>query len=260
MKRIVSISLALALCALIVGSGAVSAWEGAPTIRDETFYVPSSPLTLGPWGTDYYGNPGYVIANPFQLNLEYQPGILDEDIANFNTYLYPANPAFPPGHSDDSWSVNFEDCDEYVLYINPGGGCNVYTYPNIPTYDPTIEWTLTGWGQTILAGNIIDNSDGTITLRVQPRRTYRPFPADPPVNDVENFSGNVECEVRGYRFAGSAFALGEGSELDALLGDAVGWATYPISGVRVLLPWIALGAAIAAGASLLVLRRRRAEG
>jgi parallel beta-helix repeat protein len=38
----------------------------------------------------------------------------------------------------------------------------------------------------------------------------------------------------------------------------VGWETYPISKVRVLLPWIALFAAVMAGASLLVLRRRRA--
>jgi hypothetical protein len=40
---------------------------------------------------------------------------------------------------------------------------------------------------------------------------------------------------------------------------AVGWETYPVSKVRVLLPWIALFAAIAAGVSLLVLRRRRAQ-
>ncbi len=37
----------------------------------------------------------------------------------------------------------------------------------------------------------------------------------------------------------------------------VGWETYPINKVRVLLPWIALLAAIMAGSSLLVLRRRR---
>ena len=37
----------------------------------------------------------------------------------------------------------------------------------------------------------------------------------------------------------------------------VGWETYPINKVRVLLPWIGLVAAIIAGASLLVLRRRR---
>jgi len=40
---------------------------------------------------------------------------------------------------------------------------------------------------------------------------------------------------------------------------SVGWETFPISKVRVLLPWIALLAAIMAGASLLVLRRRRAQ-
>jgi len=42
-------------------------------------------------------------------------------------------------------------------------------------------------------------------------------------------------------------------------GAAVGWETYPVSKVRALLPWIALLAAIVAGASLLVLRRRRVQ-
>jgi hypothetical protein len=37
----------------------------------------------------------------------------------------------------------------------------------------------------------------------------------------------------------------------------VGWETYPVNKVRVLLPWVTLFAAIIAGASLLVLRRRR---
>jgi hypothetical protein len=39
----------------------------------------------------------------------------------------------------------------------------------------------------------------------------------------------------------------------------VGWGTYQVSKARVVLPWIALYAAIAAGASLLVARRRRAQ-
>jgi len=42
-------------------------------------------------------------------------------------------------------------------------------------------------------------------------------------------------------------------------GSPVGWDTYPVSKVRVLLPWIALLAAIIAGASFLVIRRRRAQ-
>jgi len=36
----------------------------------------------------------------------------------------------------------------------------------------------------------------------------------------------------------------------------VGWETYPVDKVRVLLPWIALLGAIIAGAGLLVVRRR----
>jgi hypothetical protein len=42
-------------------------------------------------------------------------------------------------------------------------------------------------------------------------------------------------------------------------GGAVGWETYAVSKARVLLPWIALFAAIMAGASLLVLKRRRTK-
>jgi len=42
-------------------------------------------------------------------------------------------------------------------------------------------------------------------------------------------------------------------------GGAVGWETYPISRARVLLPWIALLAAIMVGAGLLAMRRRRAQ-
>ena len=41
---------------------------------------------------------------------------------------------------------------------------------------------------------------------------------------------------------------------------AVGWETYPISRMRVVLPWVALGVVILASASLLVMRRRRAQG
>jgi hypothetical protein len=42
-------------------------------------------------------------------------------------------------------------------------------------------------------------------------------------------------------------------------GGAVGWETYPVSKARVLLPWIGLFAAIAAGFGFLVLRRRWAQ-
>jgi hypothetical protein len=41
---------------------------------------------------------------------------------------------------------------------------------------------------------------------------------------------------------------------------SVGWETFPTDKARVLLPWVALLAAVVAGASLLVLRRRRVRG
>jgi hypothetical protein len=53
------------------------------------------------------------------------------------------------------------------------------------------------------------------------------------------------------QLAGQPFGLGD--------PGAVGWDTYPINKMRVLLPWIALLAAFILAASLLVLRRRRAQ-
>ena len=59
--------------------------------------------------------------------------------------------------------------------------------------------------------------------------------------------------------SGDDSLLSYGSEESGPPPVPVGWETYPISKVRVLLPWIALLAAIMAGSSLLVLRRRRVQ-
>jgi len=224
MKNLMTITITAALLASL--SAPVHAdWTGAATIRDESFYVPSSDLNVGALttiraGTDYELS-GYEITNPFQINLEHQDGVLDADIANINTYLYPANAAFPPGHTDGAGSVNFPDNEEYLLNIVPGGGAMVYTYPpdevGSEVVDAAIEWTITAWHQTILAGDIVDNGDGTITLRVLPEETYRPFIDDPPVNNVEIFDGNLDTEVLGYTFTGVAGDIGDGSTLGAVL-------------------------------------------
>ena len=220
------LTMILVLAGLILGvpvCGQAEEWSGAATIRDETFYVASSGLTLGPWTTVHAGDPdyelsGYGIADPFQINLEYQAGILDEDIANMNTYFYPANPAFPDSHTDGDWDVNFSDNEEYVLNVNPAGGLTVYEFDGLrETVDPDIEWTLTAWHQTILAGDIVDNGDGTITLQVLPVGTYRPFVNDPPVNNVEVFDGNLNTEVLGYTFTGVATGIGDGSSFGVQL-------------------------------------------
>jgi parallel beta-helix repeat protein len=80
----------------------------------------------------------------------------------------------------------------------------------------------------------IDDDDGDNTIRVTLTDGASPDDADGLVNGQITDDG------------------GPGS-------GAVGWETYSVSKVRVLLPWIGLAAAIAAGASLFVLRRRRTQ-
>ena len=209
----------------LIGAGQAQAdWTAAENIRKESFYVRSSQLDLGAWTTLHEGEAGYEdyvisgysITNDMQINLEYQAGILDKDIANLNTYEYPSDPAFPPDHTDGTWSKNFSDNDEYVFNVDPAGGLTVYEYDGLKeTVDPSIQWTVTGWHQTILAGDIVDKGDGTVFLRVQPRGTYRPFVGDPDVNNVELFDGNLDTEVLGYRFDGGTSSIGNGSALDS---------------------------------------------
>ena len=206
------LAIILSVAGLILGlSGPAQAtWNGADTIRDESFYVPSTGLTLGGWTTVWGDVSGYAITENFQINLEYQPGILDSDIANINTYLYPANVAFPDGHANGTWSLNFSDPECYVFNINIAGGLTLYEYADLveTVGGSNIKWTLTAWHQTILAGDIVGNE-----LVVVPTGTYRPFIADPPVNDCEVFSGQLATEVLGYTFTGAAGDIGSGSVL-----------------------------------------------
>ena len=209
MKKLVTI---VALVGLALASpGIVQAqWTGAATIRDESFYVASTGLTLGDQVTVWEDISGYSVTENFQINLEYQTGILDSDIANINTYLYPANAAFPAGHADGTWALNFSDPECYVFNINLAGGLTLYEYDGLTETvgGSDIKWTLTAWHQTILAGDIVGNE-----LVVVPTGTYRPFVADPPVNDAEIFDGNLNTEVLGYTFTGAAGDIGSGSVL-----------------------------------------------
>jgi hypothetical protein len=66
----------------------------------------------------------------------------------------------------------------------------------------------------------------------------------------------IPLQYRGFHVTVLAGHSPDEVEMDP--SDPVGWETHPISKVRVFLPWIALVAAIMAGVSLLVLRRRRA--
>lgn len=222
MKKVLTICAVLVVCFVLSGLAQAEDWYGAATIRDESFYVPSSGLTLGAWVTIHEGQSGYedyvlsgyAITEDFQINLEYQPGILDRDIANINTYFYPANPAFPDDHTDGTWTKNFSDNEEYLFNINPSGGLTIYEFDGLKetTGGPEIKWTLTGWHQTILAGDIVGNQ-----LVVIPTATYRPFVNDPPVNNVEIFDGDMDCEILAYTFTGDPGSIGNGSVLGVVL-------------------------------------------
>ena len=241
MKKLITICAVVTMI-LAVGGVAQADWTAAATVRDESFYVASTGLTLGDVITIHSGEDyelsGHEITNDIQINLEYQAGILDEDIANINTYFYPADAAFPPGHDDGTWATNFADNEEYLFNIDLEGELTIYEYEGLTeTVGGTdIKWTITGWHQTILAGDIVGNE-----LVVVPTGTYRPFVGDPDVNNVEVFDGDLDTEVLGYTFTGAAGDIGSGTVLGVHL--------VPEPGTMVLL---ALG-----GIGTLIRRRRR---
>ena len=231
MKKLITICAVVGM--ILTATGVAQAeWSGAATIRAESFYVASTGLTLGDWTTVWGDVSGYAITENFQINLEYQAGILDSDIANINTYLYPANVAFPDDHTDGTWSLNFSDPECYVFNINTAGGLTLYEYDGMTeTVGGTdIKWTLTSWHQTILAGDIVGNE-----LVVVPAGTYRPFVADPPVNNVEVFDGDLDTEVLGYTFTGAAGDIGSGSVLGVTLVPKPGMVVMLVFGLISLL-------------------------
>jgi len=213
MKKLITMCAVVGMI-LAVSGVAQAVWSGAATIRDESFYVASTGLVLGDSKTVYGGVSGYAITENFQINMEYQAGILDSDIANINTYLYPANAAFPPDHTDGTWALNFSDNEDYVFNISLAGGLTIYEFDGLAETvgGSDIKWTITGWHQTILAGDIVGNE-----LVVVPTGTYRPFLGDPPVNNVEIFDGNLDTEVLGYTFTGTAGDIGSGDTLGVTL-------------------------------------------
>ncbi len=220
MKRVMVFTVGVVILACSAGYG--------DQIWDRPEYKPSTDLTLGAWSTVWGGVEGYVIDDPFQINLLYQAGIENSAIDALNDYLSPG------------WTYNFSDNEHYVFAFDAAGNLPVYTYPDInDSSDPLIQWTLTGWHQTIFAGSMEYEYDGedlvSIFFRVDPAQGYRPFPNDPPVNDVEVFSGIVLSEVVGYRYyVNSPVVPGEGSILRVELVPVPEPATMGIFGLGLM--------------------------
>ena len=92
----------------------------------------------------------------------------------------------------------------------------VYTYGSAsPGYvtQATAKWTLTGWGQTVLRGDVTETTTGgvTTTTLVVEDGVYRQFSADLNVNPQEDFTGTVYTEVVSYQTTTAVASIGAGT-------------------------------------------------
>ena len=162
-------------------------------------YTPSTSVTVGAaldggfmWNT---------AGTPFQINL-----LRNADVTAYST-------ASPPPKTTEYWNGdrasngtgqfpngNWVDPEQYSLKIDMAGNMNVYTNSGATVVEPATQWTITGWGQTVLRGSVdITSVPGTTRLIVF-EREYRNFPAGINANPQESFDGPMYTEVAAYSF------------------------------------------------------------
>lgn len=189
--------------------------DGGPQL-----YIPSSGFTLGD-STDAnsYHNGGFKWSNSgnkIHINLER------------NDAIPVSNSLDPPAGSVEYWNGdrsvassdmldgNWIDPEVYVLKINTEGNMRLYTHgsdsPGYVTESDT-QWTITGWGQTVLRGTIEETTKNgvTTTKLVVKNSVYRQFSADLKVNPQENFLGIMYTEVESYETNVAAASITAGT-------------------------------------------------
>jgi hypothetical protein len=173
-------------------AGPILGHAGYDPSTDITFDV-NAGVTSAP-----YGSPlptGYVLTSHFQLNLLHdQTSGTDADVDNFNDWTN-VNLTGPDG-------TNWHDPGDYVLNLDIGAA-EIFVFDGDGTSNGQgifFDWTITGWTNTILAGNLVDNDvSGTFTDGdfLQLVGGYRTFPSNP--NAVEIWGGqSLYTEVSGY--------------------------------------------------------------
>ena len=85
------------------------------SIRANDEYVASTGFGLGDYEVSYQDIEGFVIANTFQLNLEYQPGVDSDAVDVFNNY-------------GEGTVHNWMDPEYYVVTISEEGGLPAWSY------------------------------------------------------------------------------------------------------------------------------------
>jgi hypothetical protein len=205
-------------------------WEGPSTVTVDALYnwwgANSGPGGVGP------GTGGAVSANV----------LYDPWTCKIGTYTATGTASFTPDAGEITGLTAVAPCSTppvtlphgmflFTVMLDPGQ-TQVTINITLPTPVPvgTKWWKCQGSSWYPMA---IGDDDGDNFITVTLRDNQTPDDEDSTLHQITDQGGP------GY--------------------SAVGWETYPISKVRVLLPWIALFAAIMAGVSLLVVRRRRAQ-
>jgi|TARA_Y100000034_G_scaffold46430_1_gene57123 hypothetical protein len=154
------------------------------TIRDNEHYVASTGFGLGNLKSSYQDIRGYAIDNTFQFNLEYQNGIDNDEVDEFN-------------HYGKGVVHNWMDPEYYVLTISASGGLPAWSYSDVPgdDMDANLQWTITGWGQTVTGGTI---ESGKLVVTTN----YRHWHA----------TGSRSMEILAYTFTGGVSDIGSGTQ------------------------------------------------
>jgi hypothetical protein len=189
--------------------------------------IASSSTTVGAAIADDAGGNAYTPGGGFMWNTSgtaFQINLLR------NTGVTAYASASPPAGSVEYWNGdrasadtptqmpngNWIDPEQYALLINMDGSMNVYTNGGATVQEEFTQWTITGWGQTVLRGTVsqatVDGLTET-TLHVKDRE-YRVFSSELNVNPQESFTGQMYTEVSAYKFTGT---LGEGTALTVVI-------------------------------------------
>lgn len=186
---------------------------GAPAI-----YRPTTTVWLG---TALSANSFKWASAPFQINLELN------DISAGNQ-VSPATAGTIPywnGNraSGDMTAGNWIDGDQYVLTLDVGAtSMAVCSHGSGCVMEPGIQWTITGWGQTVLRGTFEPATPAYDANRLVVKESaiglpeYRPFDPSLHVNVQENMDF-AHTELKAYEYQG---LLSEGAELKAVLLDS----------------------------------------
>jgi len=122
-------------------------------------------------------------------------------------------------------------------------------------------WNGTAWVNLLSFGGV--SMMGAVVLIVSPfllMRTKRGFSAAPGIAPL-GAGGDSGIRIRWHYYGASGNSSGfwevDNVRLSGIPPPSVGGEARPVNKLAILAPWIAIGAAIIAGASVLMLRRRR---